>query len=586
MEIKIPRNARFLFLSTIDSYYRDNLIGPDGLVVTIEKDTDVDGIPDHWEINGMDFDKDGTIDLDLPAMGADWEHKDIFVEVDWGLFDGNTYPGKDCYDPVIESFVNAPVGNPDGVMGINLHVQLDEEAAHGSEYITWDDFYRVKDAKFGTRDERTKEATIEAKKQVFHYCLLANKQPGNYTGQGEMFGNAFLITLGERTSMDTQKNRCAAFMHELGHNLGLHHGGAEKTNYKPNYISVMNYLFLFDDYGTGRPLDYSRGQNSPLIESNLNENVGIGKAVKTAWRLPDGHAAISSGDIPIDWNNEGNITNNVQVNLNNFPDDVSASANEVLTDYDDWSNLFYRFRGTECFAFGVPADSHEELTIEEVLAMEEEEKNIVEVTVPESYVPSNEVVSFGLNEGDWFEYSVTWTGGEPEWYYAVSFKGEVLSVTDKIIEIQWESEDVSGRTGTHTEIYDVNLGGHTINIIPADLQIGATIFSEDHGVIDIDGEEDYDYAGYTRHVLWAVEDFGVVHWDEETGLLVQSDTEVGELHRKMLLEKTNAWENETAGLDLILVAAVGIIIVTIFLILLIIFRRKKKKEKSKWKPAL
>jgi len=32
-------------------------------------------------------------------------------------------------------------------------------------------------------------------------------------------------------------------MHELGHNLGLKHGGAEASNFKPNYISVMNYAY-------------------------------------------------------------------------------------------------------------------------------------------------------------------------------------------------------------------------------------------------------------------------------------------------------------------------------------------------------
>jgi hypothetical protein len=38
-------------------------------------------------------------------------------------------------------------------------------------------------------------------------------------------------------------------MHELGHNLGLHHGGGQEDplndarfNWKPNYHSVMNYL--------------------------------------------------------------------------------------------------------------------------------------------------------------------------------------------------------------------------------------------------------------------------------------------------------------------------------------------------------
>ena len=34
-------------------------------------------------------------------------------------------------------------------------------------------------------------------------------------------------------------------MHELGHNLGLHHGGSVDTNYKPNYNSIMNYRYQF-----------------------------------------------------------------------------------------------------------------------------------------------------------------------------------------------------------------------------------------------------------------------------------------------------------------------------------------------------
>ena len=30
-------------------------------------------------------------------------------------------------------------------------------------------------------------------------------------------------------------------MHELGHNLGLDHGGNDGRNYKPNYRSVIYY---------------------------------------------------------------------------------------------------------------------------------------------------------------------------------------------------------------------------------------------------------------------------------------------------------------------------------------------------------
>ena len=578
MKVEIPRNARFLFLSLIDPYYRDNYESPNGLTVTIEKDTDEDGIPDNWEINGIDIDKDGETDLDLQILGADWEHKDIFVEVDFGVFGGyNTYHREETFDPVVNSFANAPVENPDNIDGINLHISIDEEAVwNWPEQISWDDFYNIKDAKFGSREDRNNPNIIKAKKQVFHYCLLANRYTNNASGEGEYPGNCFIVSLGERPSAE---DLCATFMHELGHNLGLHHGGDVATNFKPNYISVMNYAFQLDPYVTGRPLDFSHGNNSPLDESNLNEHAGIGNPVKTVWRLSNGSIAISDGDLAIDWNFDGNITNRVQLNLNDFPDEPSDSDNEILRDYNDWNNLLYRFRGTEYFALGTPANSHTELTLDEIEEMKEEAKNIVEVTVPESYEPSSKVVSFGLKEGDWFDYSVTWTGGNPQWYYLLSIKGEVVSVSDETVEIQWESQNVAGQTQTSSETYHVNLGGHTINIIPADLEIGDSIFSEDHGVIDIDGEEYYEYSGSNRHILWAVEDFGTIHWDRKSGLLVQSDSDVGHLHRKMLLEKTNAWENETDGLDSILVAALGIIIFAILLFLVILFRRKKKQEK-------
>ena len=46
-------------------------------------DADGDALPDSWETDGVDVDGDGTIDLDLPGMGADPRHKDLFVELDF-----------------------------------------------------------------------------------------------------------------------------------------------------------------------------------------------------------------------------------------------------------------------------------------------------------------------------------------------------------------------------------------------------------------------------------------------------------------------------------------------------------------------
>ena len=392
MEIKIPNNAKFLMFAHHTRYLpcaRGNI------KVILELDSDGDGIPDNWEINGIDYDKDGEIDLDLPMLGADWEHKDIFVECDWGGFGGiNTGVYNQAVNRVVDSFAKAPVNNPDNVNGINLHIIDSEGVGTFPEVISWNDFINIKNAYFGNPDERAESAIIEAKKLVFHYCLFANKQVGNGSGRGEWPGNDFLITLGSSPEKD---DLAATFMHELGHNLGLHHGGNEPLNYKPNYISVMNYMFQLDSYGTGRSLDFSVGNHNPLVESNLNENSGVGEAVKTVWRLTNGNVAISDGNLAIDWNADGNIAANVQMNLNNFPQEPNANDDETLRDYNDWGTLFYRFRGTSAFASGAQEDSHTELTLEEIEAMKEEAKNIIEVPIPESYNPDEEKRSIEID---------------------------------------------------------------------------------------------------------------------------------------------------------------------------------------------
>src|SRR5208282_2118703 len=43
-------------------------------------DTDGDGIPDAWELYGIDWNEDGTVDLKL--TNACPYHKDVYVEID------------------------------------------------------------------------------------------------------------------------------------------------------------------------------------------------------------------------------------------------------------------------------------------------------------------------------------------------------------------------------------------------------------------------------------------------------------------------------------------------------------------------
>ena len=71
------------------------------------------------------------------------------------------------------------------------------------------------------------------------------------SGKAEVTGNDFMITLGnfvnEIGNQPSWLNVGGTFMHELGHNLGLSHGGgslsdgtAESSpNFKPNYLSLQ-----------------------------------------------------------------------------------------------------------------------------------------------------------------------------------------------------------------------------------------------------------------------------------------------------------------------------------------------------------
>src|SRR5262249_46536087 len=121
---------------------------------------------------------------------------------------------------------------------------------------------------------------------VFHYAVYSgevnHEHPG---GLGSLSGTDFVIkviTGGVRSGFAEEGRK---FMHELGHNLGLDHGGGDDVNFKPNYISIMNYRFLsigtLNPNGRQRYIDYSRRKLDTLDELSLDENVGIND--------PDGH---------------------------------------------------------------------------------------------------------------------------------------------------------------------------------------------------------------------------------------------------------------------------------------------------------
>src|SRR5262245_4038823 len=92
-------------------------------------DTDGDGIADVFELFGC---ADSAGVLDFPGMGASPLKKDIFVEAD--IMVGVTVEPAALQD-VINAFAAAPVLNPDGTTGINLHIDASGSVPFASQTL-------------------------------------------------------------------------------------------------------------------------------------------------------------------------------------------------------------------------------------------------------------------------------------------------------------------------------------------------------------------------------------------------------------------------------------------------------------------
>jgi len=353
-------------------------------------DTDADGLADAWETDGLglDVDEDGTPELSLSALGADPLHKDLFVEVD--AMSGFA-PAQADLDQVIndktnsKGFAHAPdtlVHNPDQKIGVTLHAKLDDVDISPGPFgvgavAYWDDFQFVKNDEpstngrigwFGSKADRMDDDWLkirEAKQLVYRYCLFAEEYDGDTSsGVAELseFGwgtDDFMVTIkaGAWPAVDG-RDKAATFMHELGHTLGLRHGGADDVQLKPNYHSLMNYTWQIPNafqrwnYAAGLPdysgawsMDYSR-ETLILNEAALLETAGIG-AGKTAGQVPfgpttEGNAQLGALAGPVDFNQSGGIDLAVGTADVNFDGQIT-----LLVGQEDWSKLQYYFLESE-----------------------------------------------------------------------------------------------------------------------------------------------------------------------------------------------------------------------------------------------
>ena len=205
--------------------------------------------------------------------------------------------------------------------------------------------------------------------------------PAGISGTADFPGGGdFLVTLGlwDNTNfVGSDFGVASTTMHELGHTLGLGHGGDALPNCKPNYLSVMNYMFqlggLIDT--AGRTCGFLGGVLSTIDELNATDGYSVPGTFRTSWYAPrpDGDTQqpvkrfcnglkfdpldpppatirIDGGvdkltllNTPIDWNTDGDLTNAgaQDVNFDGEPDlvPVTGGPSTSLTGFDDWAAL-------------------------------------------------------------------------------------------------------------------------------------------------------------------------------------------------------------------------------------------------------
>lgn len=281
-------------------------------------------------------------DIDVSPLSMSFtepgNHPPILVELDYMVGNGKNFrPEQAVIDEIVRTFA---------AEGFSITIQVDDEIPYDAVLdivcdatncgpSTSPEIVAIKNQFFDNRGDPRYYYTIWGE----NYSI--NGELSTSSGIADLPGSTCLVTLGSFPGgTGTFAQKVGTFVHEFGHCLGQKHGGADHGNFKPNYLSVMNYFYQLEGLGpalvalgfsasaTGfNDFGYSRGLAAPLNENALNEQTGLGLGRAIDWNC---NQVVDAGTVVKDIGGEFEGGGNwCPVN----------GERRILEDYDNWGEI-------------------------------------------------------------------------------------------------------------------------------------------------------------------------------------------------------------------------------------------------------
>lgn len=185
-------------------------------------------------------------------------------------------------------------------------------------------------------------------------------------------------------------------------------------------------------------------------------------------------------------------------------------------------------------------------------------------------------ISVGLKEGDWVEYTGTYTGNPPE-TYSENARMEIMTIQGTLVTVEFNTTLLNGTQTSRTETFDLETGAPDLIIIPANLGPEDEIFHEDLGTFAVEGVADYSFEGKTRELVYAnIAVDTELSWDRTTGILIEAEQATDTFTQRLLAVNTNIVQTQALDIDQMLIYGIAIaVIIIITVVVLLVLKREK-----------